>query len=806
MNSNNLKLIATVNLDFYTNNIKTINVKQYDSKSRYIQVSFTEHGKKVELNKGTLSVIARYKKSDGKFGLQDCEILDDGTVMIQTTEQMLAVPGRCRLDVVILESNGLNVENFCDVRSFDDIDCAILSTMPLDLNVIACPVNDGELQSEYDFTDLNESLAAIKAAGADMIAKNEEWTEAEGARAEAEELRNIAENGQFDESGNLIKKGRVQTEQERIQAEQKRVDAEEKRTEAIENAIKECSEKADYATAEAQKCENIYGECEAAKDRANLAAQNCEGIVSGVQPDWEADELSVNAIKNKPPIEKGDGQNSLQGENNIAIGGNSVAFGKGSIAGCKGFYIKSIDMTNKRIYLSVDQVLPPTVSENDTPDTSFATPAFVDGDKFNIVNGSHYTYCGTIKSVENNVIEYYEDSLGFTEFANDSGQDAYVLNVPTKPTIGLVDVGQYAHAEGQGAISAGIAGHAEGRDTTVIDNYGHTEGRQTMAGYAAHAEGMRSEALGLYSHAEGFNARSKGNTSHAEGYDTEAQGDYSHTEGYQTKSIGEQSHAEGSSSESVGKGSHAEGHGTHSIGEYSHSEGQESSSSGKGSHAEGLNTLSQGEYSHAEGNTTRSVGNHSHSEGEATHAEGQASHAEGYHARATKLGAHAEGVGTISEGQASHSEGNSTEATADYAHAEGCDTVASAQAAHAEGYGCEATGLRSHAEGLHSKAVGQVSHAEGYGVIANGNNQHVQGKYNIEDTEGKYAHIVGNGSAEDVVDESGNITKRNRSNAHTLDWNGNAWYKTLSLGGTFDNPMVEMKYDETKGRFIISVN
>ena len=48
--------------------------------------------------------------------------------------------------------------------------------------------------------------------------------------------------------------------------------------------------------------------------------------------------------------------------------------------------------------------------------------------------------------------------------------------------------------------------------------------------------------------------------------------------------------------------------------------------------------------------------------------------------------------------------------------------------------------------------------------------QHVQGTYNILDTEGsitkkgKYAHIVGNG------------TSAKRSNAYTLDWDGNGWF------------------------------
>ena len=62
-------------------------------------------------------------------------------------------------------------------------------------------------------------------------------------------------------------------------------------------------------------------------------------------------------------------------------------------------------------------------------------------------------------------------------------------------------------------------------------------------------------------------------------------------------------------------------------------------------------------------------------------------------------------------------------------------------------------------------ATGEYGHSEGYNTKATGSYQHVQGKYNIEDTENKYAHIVGNG------------TYSNRSNAHTVDWNGNAEYQ-----------------------------
>lgn len=75
-------------------------------------------------------------------------------------------------------------------------------------------------------------------------------------------------------------------------------------------------------------------------------------------------------------------------------------------------------------------------------------------------------------------------------------------------------------------------------------------------------------------------------------------------------------------------------------------------------------------------------------------------------------------------------------------------------------------GVYSHAEGRDTKASGSNSHAEGYYTKASSQYQHVQGKYNIEDSENKYAHIVGNGTNDSA-----------HSNAHTIDWSGNAWFK-----------------------------
>ncbi len=114
------------------------------------------------------------------------------------------------------------------------------------------------------------------------------------------------------------------------------------------------------------------------------------------------------------------------------------------------------------------------------------------------------------------------------------------------------------------------------------------------------------------------------------------------------------------------------------------------------------------------------------------------------------------GTGAFSVGRAA----GSTVGTGSFAG--GYNVQATGACSHAEGSSSVASGIASHAEGEHSAASGHVSHAEGVYTIASGNNQHVEGKNNVEDVIGKYLHIAGNGATPD-----------NRSNAYTLDWQGN---------------------------------
>ena len=244
---------------------------------------------------------------------------------------------------------------------------------------------------------------------------------------------------------------------------------------------------------------------------------------------------------------------------------------------------------------------------------------------------------------------------------------------------------------------------------------------------------------------------------------TSADGDNSLAEGSATKASDNQAHAEGWGTTASGINSHAEGSSTKASGAQSHAEGYGSVAYGYNAHAEGDNTVADAHCAHAEGSQTEATGAQAHAEGLKSVASGAQSHAEGGYTHATSHYSHAEGYATTASANVSHAEGNNATASGDNSHAEGSSTTAS--------------GVNSHAEGSGTYALSYCSHAEGSSTIARGPAQHVQGKYNVEDANGTYAHIVGGGAGEN-----------NRKNIHTIDWNGNAMFAGgLVVGGGTDN-------------------
>ncbi|WP_206109227.1 hypothetical protein [Paenibacillus sp. HB172176] len=188
------------------------------------------------------------------------------------------------------------------------------------------------------------------------------------------------------------------------------------------------------------------------------------------------------------------------------------------------------------------------------------------------------------------------------------------------------------------------------------------------------------------------------------------------------------------------------------------------SGSGTNSTVQGSGTTASGPSSHAEGSNTTASALQAHAEGSNTIASNNSAHAEGIYSQASSIAAHAEGENTIASGRSSHAEGFGTVAGVTGSVTSGLDDY-DGYYTHAEGSGTKAYGNSAHAEGKDSVASGKYSHSQNKGTIASGESQTAMGRFNIEDDS--KAVIIGNGLDDD-----------NRSNALTLDWDGN-----LSLSG-----------------------
>ena len=463
------------------------------------------------------------------------------------------------------------------------------------------------------------------------------------------------------------------------------------------------------------------------------------------------EELESDYIKNKFDMSSGEGVASLVGndtENNQAVSANSTALGSGTIAGSKGFRIIASSGTAGGI---------------GTYTLENYTGEYEVGDEYSLRIESVYDRRGKITDISGNVItvdNFVADELAVLPDGETYLGDKNSFRVESKPLMGDVDIGKYSFAIGAETQALGMLSFAEGYATIAFGKYSHAEGVGTVANYSAHAEGKYTSALGQTSHVEGTLTESRGHCSHAEGEGTLSSGFRSHAEGSGLVQSGKVI----TPLEAKGRASHAEGNVTLASGDASHAEGSNTVASGSSAHAEGNNSQSKGYGTHAEGNKTVAEGNGAHAEGEGCKATMRAAHAEGVNSFASGSISHSEGYNTQATAETSHSEGYQTQATGARSHSEGYKSVAAGKTSHAEGSQTTAYGENSHAEGAGTQANAPKSHAEGDGTIASSASQHVQGKYNIEDTLGTYAHIVGNGSSSVP------------STAHTLDWSGNAWF------------------------------
>ena len=207
---------------------------------------------------------------------------------------------------------------------------------------------------------------------------------------------------------------------------------------------------------------------------------------------------------------------------------------------------------------------------------------------------------------------------------------------------------------------------------------------------------------------------------------------------------------------------------------------------GQGAVAIGADTAALGKQSLSTGTRSKAFGNSSRAGGSDCVANADSSVAEGIESETLTVVGEYGGIGSIAQGYRCKTSGFA-------AIAQGQENEATTGAAVAQGWGTKARGVASSTGGRQTVANGYGSKAEGVCNVANGFGQFVIGTCNlIDETQpnpqlawtnqdaqrGKYIFVVGNGY------------ETARSNAHTIDWSGNAWYQgNIVLAGKPYSPI-----------------
>lgn len=236
----------------------------------------------------------------------------------------------------------------------------------------------------------------------------------------------------------------------------------------------------------------------------------------------------------------------------------------------------------------------------------------------------------------------------------------------------------------------------------------------------------------------------------------------------------------------AGKNSTVQGDSTAATGQNAHAEGVGSAASGSDAHAEGIYTVASGYGAHAEGDNTQAGGSGSHAEGYGSNASGDYTHTEGDHTVANRRGMHAEGKYNLYD-SAKYVDvvglGNRYNWSDMYAASEytfdadtGYYTLVNAEPKSEVVIGLYYVSSTMYTSGTINRLEKPIS-------LISGNNYTTEKHLGTlgTDVQGKYVHVVGNG------------VSSARSNAYTLDWDGNGWFAgDVFVGGASQDEGVKL--------------
>lgn len=165
-----LQVTKQINIDVSNHKYISLDAKQYDRNLRYILITCYREGELLPINKNTCFASIRYRKPDEYGVFNSCEITQDGKILVELTEQMLAVAGTCYADVVIHKNVELITDIGTTIVNVDDKDLELLkledlhnneiiSTMTFIVYVHEAAFDNKEVESSYEYNKLNDLIA-----------------------------------------------------------------------------------------------------------------------------------------------------------------------------------------------------------------------------------------------------------------------------------------------------------------------------------------------------------------------------------------------------------------------------------------------------------------------------------------------------------------------------------------------------------------------------------------------------------------------------------------------------------------------
>lgn len=184
-----LQTTMNINVDFHDNKYIMFNAKQYDTNSRLIAITCYDQGDIYTLNASKHSAYIKYRKPDGYNVFSFCKINYKGEVIVELTQQMLAVGGICYAELVVINKGDAQVNATTgEIITIDNP--PIFSTMAFCVNVYETVVDNSLVESSNSFDALNDLMQRAEADYTEVILTSKSYAKGSTGIREGEDTDN----------------------------------------------------------------------------------------------------------------------------------------------------------------------------------------------------------------------------------------------------------------------------------------------------------------------------------------------------------------------------------------------------------------------------------------------------------------------------------------------------------------------------------------------------------------------------------------------------------------------------------------